>query len=237
MVPPPQSDIRLALGPHVFVEDLQAPYLDDDDRHHLSRSLRLRPGDPLTLSDGAGCWAQAQFGTDTVELAGEICVVSPPVPLLTLVIALAKGTKPELVVQKATEIGVDRIVLVAAARSVVQWDDDKQQRNLARLGRVVREAAMQSRRVQLPELAYAESVDAAQILCGSTVLHRADFDGRPIDHDVHAIAVGPEGGWNDEERAHMPVGVDLGPTVLRAETAAIVAAHHMAHLRHRTVDI
>ncbi len=231
----PATDIRCASGPHVFVEDVAAPVLEEHDRHHLARSLRLRDGDPLTLSDGAGRWVSARFG-DSVSVEGETHFVAPPRWEIALVVALAKGTKPELTVQKATEIGVDHVILVATARSIVHWDDAKQRRNLDRLDRVANEASMQSRRVRLPQISYAGSLASAQSMCGDVVVHRADFDGEPISGGVRAVAIGPEGGWTDSERRALPMSVDLGPTVLRAETAAIVAAHQMSNIRHRVTE-
>ena len=127
--------------------------------------------------------------------------------------------------QKVTEIGVDRISLVWAERSVVRWDDAKAQRQLERLARIVREAAMQSRRVHLPVL--DPPVAASEVLAAVPV---AEPGGRPWTSDDHAIAIGPEGGWSPTELSSA-VTVDLGPHVLRVETAAVVAATLLVHGR------
>jgi 16S rRNA (uracil1498-N3)-methyltransferase len=109
-------------GPFALVPDLKMPHLDPDDAHHLARVLRLRAGDPLVLGDGAGSWRPARFG-DPPAPSGPIDSVDRPTPEITVAFALVKGDRPELVVQKLTELGVDRIIPFRAARSVVRWDD------------------------------------------------------------------------------------------------------------------
>ena len=121
--------------------------------------------------------------------------------------------------QKVTEVGLARIVLVEAERSVVRWDVDRAARHLERLRRIATEAAMQSRRVWLPEL--CGPVAAGEILSASSV---AEPGGRPVSDGDTTIAVGPEGGWSADELAMAVDRVSLGPNVLRVETAAVVAA-------------
>ena len=103
----------------VFVDDLDAPSLAGDDEHHLRRVLRVRDGEEITLADGSGRWRAATFG-DPVRAASAIHVEPEPVPMITIAFALVKGDRPEFVVQKLTELGVDRIVPFVAARSVVR---------------------------------------------------------------------------------------------------------------------
>lgn len=217
-------------GPHVFVDDLARPHLDDDDYHHLSRSLRLRAGDPLTISDAAGSWCTARLGGGAadLEVTGDLHVVAPPPYPIALGIALTKAAKPELAVQKATELGIDSIVVFEADHSVVRWDESKRARNQQRLARVAREAAMQSRRVTVPTVQVADSMQAA---IGGRSATRADFGGDRISAAHHFVLIGPEGGWSESERERLPARVDLGATVLRAETAAIVAAAFLASAR------
>jgi 16S rRNA (uracil1498-N3)-methyltransferase len=211
----------------VFVADVDAPELDDGDRHHLQRVLRLRPGDPLTVSDGAGRWRPARFGA-AVDVDGPVVECAPSTVLITICFALVKGERPELVVQKLTELGVDRIVPFVAARSVVRWEPDKAAREAVRLRAVARSAAMQSRRCWLPVV--DEVADYVKVSRGPGVA-RADRDGDPPDLARPTVLVGPEGGWSDEERAvPLPI-VGLGDHVLRAETAAITAAVLLAALR------
>lgn len=214
-------------GPHAFVVDLEHPALDDQDQHHLRRVLRLRDGDAITVSDAAGSWRSCLFG-DTLTTTGEIIRVPAPNATLTLAVALAKGAKPELVVQKATELGIDRVVLFVAERSIPRWDPARTEKQLERLQRVAREASMQCRRVRLPTIEGLLDVADVRAMHGATL---ADMGASPYAGQ-ETILVGPEGGWTDDERDGMPA-VGLGPHVLRAETAAIaaatlIAAHHRA---------
>ncbi len=136
---------------HVFVDDLALPSLAGEDFHHLSRVLRLRPGETVSASDGRGHWRLCSWeGSPSLSPLGEVAAEAPGDPLVTVGFALTKGEKPEWAVQKLTEVGVDRIVLITSARCVVRWDDERAAGRLARLRAVAREAAMQSRRVWLP---------------------------------------------------------------------------------------
>jgi 16S rRNA (uracil1498-N3)-methyltransferase len=214
-------------GPHAFVADVDEPVLDDGDRHHLARVLRLRSGDPFTVADGLGRWRRCRFG-DAVEATGPVEVEPVPSPPITIAFALVKGERPELVVQKLTELGVDRIVVFAAARSVVRWDGEKAARQLERLRRVAREAAMQSRRTRLPDVTGVVDLAEVAALPGAAA---ADRGGAPPGLDRPTILVGPEGGWAPEERRLLPASVGLGTQVLRAETAALTAAALLGALR------
>jgi 16S rRNA (uracil1498-N3)-methyltransferase len=219
---------RFAVRAHAFVDDVAQPVLHDDDRHHLARVLRLRAGDELTVSDGRGAWRLCRFG-DELEPVGDVTVDEQPRPALTIGFALVKGVKPELVVQKLTELGIDRIVPFVAVRSVVRWDDARADKAHTRLEVVAREAAMQSRRVWLPTVEpVATFADVA--VDGAALCERG---GAPPSLATPVVLVGPEGGWAPEERAAGLPTVALGPNVLRAETAAIAAATLLTALRAR----
>ena len=210
-------------GPHVYVKDLDEPALVDEDRHHLARVLRLRDGDSLTVGDGLGRWRPARFGSD-LRIDGEVVEVPAPSRTVAVGFALIKGGRPELVVQKLTELGVDRILPLATERSVVRWDEAKVASQYERMVRVAREAGMQSRRVRLPEVTPVAPVlslfDAAM----------AEPGGEALDADVDVLLVGPEGGWTPEELRERR-RINLGSTILRAETAAIVAGVLLVALR------
>jgi 16S rRNA (uracil1498-N3)-methyltransferase len=214
---------------HAFVVDLAAPELAEADRHHLERVLRLRAGEAVTVSDGRGRWRACR-----VAAAGELVVDGPvvtadePRPLLTVAFALVKGERPEWVVQKLTELGIDRVVPFVAERSVVRWDEGKAARNHERFVQVAREASMQSRRVWLPAVDAVTSFRAAAALPGAAL---ADRGGERPSLATPTLLVGPEGGWSEAERATPLRCVGLGPTVLRAETAAVAAGVHLANAR------
>jgi 16S rRNA (uracil1498-N3)-methyltransferase len=215
-------------GPLVFVADLEAPVLDDVDHHHLAKARRVRDGEAVVIGDGRGAWRPARMAGAEPEPTGAIVTAAAPAKPIAICFALVKGSRPELAVQKLTELGVDRITPFVAARSVVRWDAARADHAHGRLERVAREAAMQSRRAWLPvvdEVATFTEVAARPGAC------RADRGGGAPSLDHPVVLVGPEGGWDDVERAvPLPV-VRLGDGVLRAETAAITAGGLLAALR------
>ena len=214
--------------PHVLVDDVAAPVLGAEALHHLAKVRRLRAGDALTASDGQGSWRPCRFsGGAELEPVGEVAVLPPPVPELTVAFALTKSDKPDLVVQKLTELGVDRIVPFRADRSVVRWDDAKAARQHERLETIARAACEQAHRCWVPVV--EPVTDVADLATrGAVRLDRGPV-GVSLDHPV--LAVGPEGGWSDAERATLPRTTGLGPHVLRAETAAITAGALLSALR------
>lgn len=215
-------------GPLVFVDDLDRPRLTDDDHHHLARVRRVRDGEELVVADGRGGWRTARMAGPAPEPTGPRRRAPRLAPEIGVGFALVKGQKPELVVQKLTELGVDRIVPFVAARSVVRWDAGRAAGAHQRLERVAREAAMQSRRARLPVV---EPVGSFADLVGRRGACRADMAGGPVLLSHPFVLVGPEGGWTDEERAADLPAVGLAEGVLRAETAAMVAGGLLAALR------
>ena len=152
---------------------------------------------------------------------------------MTVAFAVVKGQRPEWAVQKLTEIGVDRIVPLLAARSVVRWPPGEAGTQVARLRRVAREAAMQSRRVWLPVVDGVTPFPALAVEPGVALAHAGGDKptlGRPV------VLVGPEGGWDDTELGAGLALVDLGPSILRTETAAMVAAAFLCGMRAGTIE-
>jgi 16S rRNA (uracil1498-N3)-methyltransferase len=233
---------------HVFAERLDDRItVEGDDGHHLQRARRVRAGEHVTAADGYGRW-RAYEVTDsrsgTVALAAVTLVAHEPplTPRLTVACSLTKGQKPELAVQKLTELGVDRIMLVEAARSVVHWDDAKVTAGYARLQRVAREAAMQSRRARVPVLDGPVSPRELALVPGLVVaapdgVAASDLAAPPGEEWV--VAVGPEGGFDDDELRSFATAprLAIGPFVLRAETAAIAAAAALAGRRGISADL
>lgn len=216
---------------HVFVDDLDDPRLAPDDAHHLSRVLRVRPGETVSVSDGIGGWRRAAFvGTGRLEATGEVVRPPPATPPITIALAVPKGDRAEWAVQKLTELGVDRIVALVTSRGVVRWDPGRAQRHLLRWRAVARHAAMQSRRLCLPEVEGPTSL-AELAARGDLRAVLAEPGGAALALDRPAVLIGPEGGWAPEELGCGLPTVELVPTVLRTETAAIAAATLMAALR------
>ncbi len=190
--------------------------------------LRLRTGDEITVGDGAGGRLPCRFGP-ILEPVGEVDRLPRPFPQVTVAFAVVKGQRSEWAVQKLTEIGVDRIVPLLAARSVVRWPVGEAGGQLARLRRVAREAAMQSRRAWLPVVDGVVPFVAMAGEPGATLAHPG---GGPPSLDRPVVLVGPEGGWDEAELAAAGASlVGLGPSVLRAETAAMVAGTLLVALR------
>jgi 16S rRNA (uracil1498-N3)-methyltransferase len=211
--------------------------LTGDEARHLAKVLRAREGDAVVLFDGRGCsWPArvARIGRDTVDLDTGAPQTEPSLARvrLTLAVALPKGDRQKWMVEKLTELGVDRLVPLETTRGVAEATDGAR----ARLERVVIEACKQCGRNTLMEIAAGRRLDhllAARIADGCIVL--ADPGGRPLAAAAlpptcaEAIAlVGPEGGFTSDEVAAAEhagaVRVSLGPHILRVETAAIAVA-------------
>lgn len=227
----PSSSKRV--GPsaaHAFVDDLDVPVLSPDDFRHLFRVMRLRDGETVTVSDGRGSWRACAVSGSELEPAGEVITSPAEEPEVAVAFALTKAGKPELVVQKLTEVGVDRIIPFTADRSIVRWDSTKSISQQARWQEVARQASMQSRRTRLPVVEPVSGFASVVTRPGAAV---ADMDGGELSLERPLVLIGPEGGWSPEERAQAATSVDLGPTVLRAETAAIAAGIRLCALRTR----
>ena len=164
----------MAAAAMVFVEDPAAPVLAEEDAHHLLAVLRLRSGEPVVASDGAGRWVPCRLApglrpgrqardldpAGILVVDGPITDCAPPRPAVTVGFAPTKGNRPEWVAQKLTELGVDRIVPIRSTRSVVRWEGERGDRAVERLRRVAREAAAQSRRPWLPQVSPMTPLDA-----------------------------------------------------------------------------
>ncbi len=237
--------VRAAAAAQVFVDDPGRPTVSDEDAHHLGRVLRLRDGEEVIAADGNGHWARTAWrGQAALErltagtgVGGDGTVQSEPraEPALTVAFAPVKGERPEWVVQKLTELGIDRIVPLRTERSVVRWSGARGQAAVEKLRRVAREAAGQCRRVWLPEV--CDTLPFADLAAlggpGEVVLAQLSGDRPTVTQRV--VAVGPEGGWSTEELESALPTVGFGLSVLRAETAAVTAGALLASLRTGTV--
>lgn len=245
---------RLAAATQVIITDLEAPELDDDAAHHLRRVLRLRRGAMVCAVDGVGGWRNCRLEDDgTLTPLGPPAVEGVPGPAITVGFVPVKGDRPELVVQKLTELGVDRIVPFHSERSVVRWQGDRAARQLERLSRIARSACEQSRRLWIPTVGLGPAVadragvvpdlptllahlDAERTVAGGTVA--AERGGAPLvgcDPAPTTVLIGPEGGWAPGELEGLET-VGLGDTVLRAETAAIAAGALLTARRSAELD-
>lgn len=221
--------------------DLHEGVLPVDDRdlcHQWSSVLRMKAGDRLIACDGKGHQAEAVIETLTPK--GAVLHVGKPEPVtaepqrrITLCCAVLKRENFEWVVQKATEAGVSKIVPLLTARTV------KTGLKHDRLLRIAREAAEQSGRGIVPEIAEAATLEAfLHNIAKPAVFFHCGTDGDGWVKDAAAAEtatclVGPEGGWSDEEaelaRKHGCTIASLGALTLRAETAAVIATYRLVN--------
>ncbi|MFD3502036.1 16S rRNA (uracil(1498)-N(3))-methyltransferase [Streptomyces sp. NPDC058676] len=214
--------------------------LDGPEGRHAVSVKRLKPGESVVLTDGAGRWAECEVvGTEgkdrlIVHLTG-IREEPPQSPRITVVQALPKGDRGELAVETMTETGVDAIVPWAASRCITQWKGDRGLKALGKWRATAREAGKQSRRVRFPEVAdAATSKQVAALLAEAdfaAVLHESGEETLataelPAEGGI-VLVVGPEGGVSPEELALFEEAgakaYRLGPTVLRTSTAGTAA--------------
>jgi 16S rRNA (uracil1498-N3)-methyltransferase len=239
--------------PVFLVEHLPAgndTVLDGPEGRHAATVRRLRTGEALMLSDGHGGLARCAVravARDSVTLSVDERWTEPqPQPRVVLAQALIKGDRGELAVELATEAGVDEILPWRADRCVAKWEDGPRgDKALTRWRNTAREAAKQARRAWCPPVGapvttttLADRVrhaDLALVLHESATQRLTDVT-LPESGDL-LIVVGPEGGITDTEltalRAAGAVAVRLGPTVLRASTAAVVALGAVGPLTRR----
>ena len=224
-----------------MVDSIEHPVPSEELTRHLWSARRLRPDTEISVTDGAGSWRRARIGSvGELVVDGEVHVVAAPEPI-SVAFAPVKGERPEWCVQKLTEVGVDRIVVLQTDRSVVRWTGAKAAGHLAKLQRVAAAALEQCRRAWLPTIVGPFSLDelvAGQALAGGPVASgptwvRADGTGRAFTTHDRAVLIGPEGGFSERERALVPDAVALGPHVMRAETAAMVAGAQAVALREK----
>ena len=250
---------RFYAPPAAFTADKKSLALSPEETRHLRDVLRLSTNDEIYVFDGGGREFQCSVETigknsTGVRVVSEVEPARPESPLnLTLAIALLKGEKFDLVIQKATELGVREIMPLDTDRSDVRLSDEREQKRVTRWRRIALEAAKQAGRAFVPEVRSPLSLNSlltssfeGEDLSTPTRLMFSEREGRSLaDHSndfaelpAGIIAVvGPEGGWTDEElKLGRDAGwkiVTLGGRTLRAETAAIVI---VALLQHRFGD-
>lgn len=238
---------RFFAPPSAFNFSSQSVTLTADEARHLREVLRLKPGDEVSVFDGAGREfrahvTQARREFAELELEDEIEPARLESPLrITLAVALLKGEKFDLVVQKATELGVVKFVpLISRYADIKLRDDADATKRVARWQRIALEAAKQSGRAVVPEISLPKQFTSVLRPSNPCFLfsEKGGHGLTQMDTEEITAIVGSEGGWSDEEieeaRAAGVRIVTLGGRILRAETAAITAA---AILQHRFGDL
>ena len=220
--------------------------LADDAGHHLARVLRVRVGDPVVVFNGRGgefhaAVASAQSRSVELRLLRHDPVDREAPLAVTLLQGLSRGARMDYTVEKATELGVARIVPVRMARSVLKLDDKRAARRVAHWTRIAIAACQQCGRTRLPEVTEPATLDDALTDLPSNALRLLlDPEGGPLndlpvaDHHAAVLAIGPEGGTDAPEREAMKAAgflpVRFGPRVLRTETAAVAGLAVLQYL-------
>lgn len=217
--------------------------VDGDEGFHAGTVRRIRIGESLVLSDGAGTVADCVVvGVGKRSLTARVeqrRTATLPRPPVTVVQAIPKSERSELAIELATEAGADDFIAWQAQRCVARWEGDRGEKGLRRWRAVARSAARQSRRAWIPgvtgPLSTGQLCDllGERVAAGAAVLVLHESADRPLAQVPLAeatsivLVVGPEGGISAEEvDALTDAGaavVRLGPTVLRTSTAAAVA--------------
>ncbi len=210
---------------HVIVDDLDSPRLDDADTHHLFRVLRVRDGAVITATNGRGSWRECRArGREHIEPVAETMNEASRALPLGVAFVPVKAEKPENTIRHLVEVGIDEIFVVAPTKRAVAGARDRLN---DRADRIVREACMQSRRVFIPAVHLGIPLVDVIALSGAAV---ADPDGIVPSVEHRLMIVGPEGGFDTGEIPQSTARVNIGPAVLRAETAALVAGARLVAL-------
>ena len=217
-----------------FVENIaEEVALTGDEYNHAKNVLRLTVGDEVTLLDGSGVEyaaivARVEKSALTVHVVGSAPSSREPRTDVLLLVGALKGDKTELVVQKAAELGVNRVGVFSSRYCAAYMNENK----LDRLNRVAREAAKQCMRARAPEVVYFDNLEKA-LNAGMGYENRlfaCEFleksEGEIAENGAsYCLVVGSEGGFAEEEWTRAKemgyTGICLGRRILRAETAAI----------------
>ena len=218
--------------------------------HHICKVLRLKEGASLVVGDGEGHQFEGTLkrihrGKATVALRNRAPVESEPRPELILIYGVATAARTELVLQKATELGVQAILPVICERSIAR--PQEVERKLTRWTEIVAQAARQSERAWLPHVVPVQPLASAlNTMSNTTIKLVAHIGGESLDGFSErlgnepasvAVLIGPEGGLTETEiSAAETCGfeqIGLGSTILRTETAAIASLSLIAYLTGR----
>lgn len=216
--------------------DQQLIVTDRDDVKHLQKVIRLRPGDTVELVY-QGRLFQARLHEITQEVVfDELTFLdeSNETIEINLIQGMPKGQKMSDILMHGTEVGIDHFIITPMDRSVAASDPGKRER----YERIVKDASKQSKRYRIPKIDF-EDFSKIDFECYDRVYFFYEGSDQPLavvpkDHSI-AIVIGPEGGFSDEEVAHLRqlprvIEASLGQRILRTETAGLVAA---AIIRHR----
>lgn len=219
-------------------------YMEGPDVNHMKNVLRMKPGEDVRISDGAGktwlcCVNRYEQGGVILDIFRELVAGAELSSRLYLFQGLPKGDKMEWIVQKAVELGAAGIIPFAAGRSVVRLDEKKAEKKTVRWQAIARSAAQQCGRAVIPEVnrpvPFAEALRQASELDVILIpyeLERGMEETAEIIRNIRpgqsvGIFIGPEGGFDageiEQAKAAGARPVSLGSRILRTETAGVTA--------------
>ena len=218
------------------LENKNSFVLPEAIKHQCKVVLRYKEGQAIVLVDPYRGEAQAKLHIEqdlwTAHLTSYTLVEDTDVEI-TLIQAMIRKEKWEYVLQKATELGVSRIVPLISSRSIVKWDLDDAQHKMARYRKILQEAAEQSHQARLPILESPISLnDVIRYTSDVNVVAYENEDTLALKHYLKpcrsiSVLIGPEGGISSDEHVKLRemgfTSVHLGPRILRSETAGLVA--------------
>ena len=215
---------------HLFIQDLaQDTRLNSDNAQHIKRVLRKKPGDILHISDGKGTiWKTQLQSLDPVQVTILEHTYYPPLsPYLTIIISIIKPKNLELVIQKATEIGINRLIITETAYSQISLVDI--QKKSARFQTIATEACKQAQRPHLLDIKIIPLPDIPRTSLNYLATTQAEQTPpllTPEKEQDQSLFIGPEGGFAPHDYDHLSdfFPVRLTPYILRSETAAIVGS-------------
>ena len=209
--------------------------LEKSASHHLTRVLRLRQGAQIILFNGRGGEYTASLNIDGKKVHASInqfIDINRESPLeITLLQGISKGDRMDFAIQKSVELGVRKIVPVICQRTVVNLQHDRLEKKIQHWQGIIINACEQSGRTQLPTLCppvkFHDCLATEQAATRITLDPEADTRLQQLTPDGNSVAllIGPEGGLSGDEIAHAGnnnfQGIQLGPRILRTETAAL----------------
>ena len=227
------------IDPQFFV------HFSSNDEHHILHVMRMEKGDEIEVVDNGKVFLCRVDSLSPLQVS-MIHEIENDVEIkedITLLFALTKGDKIDLVLQKATELGVKKVALIETERTVVTYQDKDQNKKLERFNKIMKEASEQSHRLIIPELLGIFNIKNLPSLVFSDVNFVAyEKDALEVDKAFSglkrgqsvSILIGPEGGFSGKEIDELTklgfIRTSLGKRILRAETAAIYALSVIGYL-------
>ena len=220
-------------------------HLNQDDEHHVLHVMRMKKGNEIEVVSNQKVFLCRIDETSPLKIS-MIHEIANDVEInedVTLLFALTKGDKTDLVLQKATELGVKKVALIQSERTVVKYEAKDLEKKAIRFQKIMKEASEQSRRVIVPEFLGVFNLKQLPSSCFSDINYVAyEKDASKVEQSFMglkkgksvSIVIGPEGGFSEQEIEHLTklgfIRTSLGKRILRAETAAIYALSVLGYL-------